>query len=157
MVPWTYLSPQSKRHLDRFSHFFRAYWCETPTSRQTDRQVDRQTDRQTDHATQSVTIGCDYVPSTVMRPNNSSNQNNSLFYTSYSKCVNGSYAFSASPLVRFGRASTVYQYSISGVYQVFTSNLLKTASRSLHASPIQAFMPDCVRVVSSLMREGEMR
>jgi len=30
------------------------------------------TDRQTDHATRSVTIGCIYIRSTAMRPNNDS-------------------------------------------------------------------------------------
>jgi len=36
------VSPQPKRHFDRFSCLCRAYYC------------DRQTDRQSDHATRSV-------------------------------------------------------------------------------------------------------
>jgi len=44
---------QPKRHIDWFSHFCRAHYC----------------DRKTDHATQSVTIGHIYVHSTAMRPN----------------------------------------------------------------------------------------
>ena len=44
MDPWAHLSPQPKRHLDRFSHFCRA-------------QSDRPTDMPTDRATRSVTIG----------------------------------------------------------------------------------------------------
>jgi len=57
---WTcFLGPtrvhaQPKRHLDRFSRFCRADYC----------------DRQTDHATRSVTIGRLYVRSTAMRFNN---------------------------------------------------------------------------------------
>ena len=51
--PWAQPSPQSKGHLDRFSSFCRAHYCD----RQTDRQTDREFDRQTDHATRSVTIG----------------------------------------------------------------------------------------------------
>jgi len=31
MVPWAHLSPESKRHLDRFGHFCRAYECDRPT------------------------------------------------------------------------------------------------------------------------------
>jgi len=56
ILPWTYPSPQPKRHLDRFSGFSRVH----------DR--DRQTDRQTSHVTPSVTIGRIYVRSTAMRP-----------------------------------------------------------------------------------------
>ena len=36
----------------------------------TDQQTDQQTDKLTNHATRSVTIGCIYVRSTVIRPNN---------------------------------------------------------------------------------------
>jgi len=42
MLPWAHPSPKRKRHLDRFSWFCRAHYC------------DRQTDRPTDHATRSV-------------------------------------------------------------------------------------------------------
>jgi len=42
----------------RFSHFSRAHY------------YDKQTDQQRDHATQSVTIGCIYICSTAMRPEN---------------------------------------------------------------------------------------
>jgi len=52
VVPWSHPSPQSKRHLDRFSRFCRAHYCNWPT----------------DHATRSVTIGRIYVRSTAMRP-----------------------------------------------------------------------------------------
>jgi len=51
-----HLSPQPKRHVDRFSCFCRADYC------------DRQTDGQTNHATRSITIGRIYVRSTSMRP-----------------------------------------------------------------------------------------
>jgi len=34
------------------------------------------TDKQTDHATQSVTIGCIYIRSTAMQPNNTNTNNN---------------------------------------------------------------------------------
>jgi len=50
-----HLSPQPKRHLDRFTV--------------TDRQTDRPTDWPTDHATPSVTMCHTYVRSTTMRPN----------------------------------------------------------------------------------------
>jgi len=56
MVSWAHLSPQPKQHLDRFSHLCRAH-C-------------RPTDQLTAHATWSVTTGCIYICSTVMRPNN---------------------------------------------------------------------------------------
>ena len=44
---WAHPIPQSKRNIDRFSHFCRAHDC--------DRQKDRPTDRPTDRATLSVT------------------------------------------------------------------------------------------------------
>ena len=50
-----HLSPQPKRHLDPFSRFYLAHYCDRPT------------DRSTDHATRSVTIGFIYVCSTAMR------------------------------------------------------------------------------------------
>jgi len=59
MVPWAYPSPQSKRHLDRFSRFCTAHYC------------DRQADIPTDHATRSVTIGRINVHRTAMQLNNS--------------------------------------------------------------------------------------
>jgi len=31
MVPWAHSSPESKRHLNRFGHFCRAYECDRPT------------------------------------------------------------------------------------------------------------------------------
>ena len=52
--PWAHPSPQPTRHLDRFSHFYRAHYCIRQTNRQTDT---------TDHATGSVTIGHIYVRS----------------------------------------------------------------------------------------------
>jgi len=48
------MSPQPKRHLDQFSRFCRAHYCNRPT----------------DHGTQSVTAGHIYVCSMVMRPKN---------------------------------------------------------------------------------------
>jgi len=54
VVPWAHLSPNLKHHLDRFSHFCRAYNCNRPT----------------DHATWSAAIGHIYVCCTMMRPNN---------------------------------------------------------------------------------------
>ena len=53
MVHWAHPSSQIKRHLDRFSRFCRANYCDRPT--------DRQTERQTDHDTRSVTLGPIYV------------------------------------------------------------------------------------------------
>jgi len=35
MVPWDHASPQAKRHVDRFSRFCRAHYCDRPTDRQT--------------------------------------------------------------------------------------------------------------------------
>jgi len=60
MADWANPSPQPKQHLDRFSRFCRAHYC--------DRLTDRQTDRP--RYTRSVTIGGIYVRSTAMRPNN---------------------------------------------------------------------------------------
>ena len=51
-----YSSPQPKWHLDWFSRFCRAHYC----------------DRLSDHTTWSVTIGHIYVCSTAMRPNDKS-------------------------------------------------------------------------------------
>jgi len=59
-IPWAHPSPQPKWHLDRFSRFCRAHWCDRPT----------------DHATRSITTGRIYVCSTVMWP-----KNYRLFYT----------------------------------------------------------------------------
>jgi len=41
MIPWAHVSPQPKRHLDRFSRFCRVYKCVT--------------DQQTDHDIRSIT------------------------------------------------------------------------------------------------------
>jgi len=56
-------SPQPKQHLDWFSHFCRAH------------DHDRPTDQQTDHVTPSITVGCMYVRSTAMQPNNNDDDN----------------------------------------------------------------------------------
>jgi len=40
-VPWVRPSLQAKRHLDRFSRFCSAHYCDRPTDRPTDRQTDR--------------------------------------------------------------------------------------------------------------------
>jgi len=56
MVPWARPSPQPKLHHYRFSRFCRAHLC------------DRQTDRP--RYSMGITIGCIYVRSTAMRPNN---------------------------------------------------------------------------------------
>ena len=37
MIPWAHPNPQPKWHLDRFSHFCRAYYCGRLTDRPTDR------------------------------------------------------------------------------------------------------------------------
>jgi len=58
-VPWAHPGPQPKRHLDRFSRFCRAHYC------------DRLPDRPTDHATRSVTIGrIGVCMRTARQPNN---------------------------------------------------------------------------------------
>jgi len=57
MVPWAHASPQTNRHLCRFSYFCRTHYCDT------------QTKRPPDHATRSVTTGRIYVRKTAMRPN----------------------------------------------------------------------------------------
>ena len=54
---WIQATSQPKRHLDRFSHFYMAHYCDRPT------------DRQTDHASRSVTIDRIAVRM-AMRPNN---------------------------------------------------------------------------------------
>ena len=59
-VPWVHRSPQPKQHLDRFSRFCRADYC------------DRATDRPTDHATRNKAASR-YVRSNAMRPNNRPN------------------------------------------------------------------------------------
>ena len=64
---WANPCPQPKGHLDRFSRFCRARYCDTPT--------DSQTYRLTDHDTRSVTVVRIYVHSTAMRPNNNVNKN----------------------------------------------------------------------------------
>jgi len=58
MVPWAHPSPQPKWHLNRFSRFCRAHYCDWPTN------------RPTDHDTRSVTLGRIYKHSTAMQPNN---------------------------------------------------------------------------------------
>ena len=50
---WFHPSPQPKQHLNQFSSFCRAHYC----------------DRLTDHAAWSVTVGRIYIRSTAMRPN----------------------------------------------------------------------------------------
>jgi len=58
-VPWAHPGPQPKPHLDRFSRFCKAHYCDRPP------------DRPTDHATRSVTIDCIGVcMRTVRQPNN---------------------------------------------------------------------------------------
>jgi len=54
MVPWAHPNPQPKRHLDRFSRFCGAYYC------------DRSTDRPTDHATRSVLCNVQQSASTYV-------------------------------------------------------------------------------------------
>jgi len=69
MLLWVHPSPQPKPHVDRYSRFCRAHYCE----KQTDIQTDRQTDRPTGHAARSLTIGRIYVRSTAVCPNGQSN------------------------------------------------------------------------------------
>ena len=63
MVPWAHPSPEPKCISIGLAVF-------AGLTTVMDRQIDRPADKPTDHATRSVTIGCIYVPSTAMRPNN---------------------------------------------------------------------------------------
>ena len=65
MVQWTHPIPHFKRHLDRFSRFCTAHYCDRPT--------DWQTDRHTDTPRYSVCNNRPHVPhlhSSKMRPTN---------------------------------------------------------------------------------------
>jgi len=62
MVPWAHLSPQPKRHLDRFSCLHRSH--------DHDRPINRPINRPTDRPRYSVCKNTPHLCSTVMRPNN---------------------------------------------------------------------------------------
>jgi len=72
MIPTAHPSPQSKRHLDRFSRFAELTSV-ADRQREKERERERERDRPTDHATRSV-LGNNWphlrTYSTAMRPNN---------------------------------------------------------------------------------------